>query len=72
MSRSSWPVRVFALGEAPGDDLSATTTPEQRLAMMWDLALEAWQLSGRELPAYDRAATPVTLRAARPGSSAGS
>lgn len=56
--RSSWPVRKFALGEEPGDDLSAETTGEERLAMMWDLARHAWLLSGRPLPDYDRRSAP--------------
>ena len=67
MPRSTWPVRVFALGQAPGDDLSATTTPEQRVTMMWDLALEGWRLSGRPLPTYAREATPVSRRPWPPG-----
>jgi hypothetical protein len=57
-ARRSWPVRRFRLGEEPGDDLSAQTTAEQRLAMMWELALSAWQLSGRQLPSYERASAP--------------
>jgi hypothetical protein len=57
-ARRSWPLRRYRLGEEPGDDLSATTTPEQRLAMMWELALQAWKLSGRDLPRYSRAAMP--------------
>ncbi len=61
-SRRSWPVRVYRLGEEPGDDLSLSTTPEQRLAMVWDLTVSAWALSGIALPDYPRAATPVVLR----------
>ena len=57
--RESWPVRKYRLGEEPSDDLSDTTTPEERLAMMWSLALEAWMLTGKPLPDYDRAATPI-------------
>jgi hypothetical protein len=60
--RRAWPVRTFHLGAEPGDDLSATTTPEARLAMMWPLTQEAWGLSGRPMPAYGRAETPVGLR----------
>lgn len=29
--------------------------------MMWSLAVEAWTLSGRSLPTYDRAHTPGRL-----------
>jgi hypothetical protein len=64
VDRSSWPVRRFALGHEPSDDLTSTTTAEQRVAMVWDLTLEAWAVSGREMPAYTRAETPVTTRRA--------
>jgi hypothetical protein len=60
--RGHWPVRVFRLGEEPSDDLSSTTSPEERLAMVWTLTLEAWSLSGRDYPEYARAQTPVTRR----------
>jgi hypothetical protein len=63
VDRGSWPVRVFRLGEAPGDDLSAETTAVERLGMMWALALEAWTLAGRPLPVYLRRDTPLTRRA---------
>ena len=58
-------MRAFRLGEEPGDDLSETTTVEERLSMMWPLAVEAWTLSGRKLPAYDR--TSLRARLFRPG-----
>jgi hypothetical protein len=60
--RGSWPVRVFRLGDEPSDDLSAASTPAERLAMMWPLALEAFGLSGQPLPTYRRADSPVALR----------
>lgn len=56
--RRSWPVRVFRLGREPGDDLSASTSPEERLAMMWPLALDAWALAGLPLPEYPRKEMP--------------
>jgi hypothetical protein len=56
-----WPVRVYRLGGEPPADLSASTTAEERLAMMWPLALEAWSLLG-PLPDYERGATPVARR----------
>jgi hypothetical protein len=55
-------VRVYRLGAEPSDDLTATTTSEERLAMMEPLALEAFALSGRPLPNYDRGESPVALR----------
>jgi len=57
--RTSWPVRVFRLGAEPGDDLSDSTTAEERLEMMWPLALEAYTFAGNPLPNYTRAETPV-------------
>ena len=60
--RRDWPVRVYRLGEEPSDDLSRTTSPEERLAMVWKLTLEAWSVSGRAHPEYSRAETPVSRR----------
>ena len=62
--RRDWPVRRFTLESQPGDDLSAETTPEQRLEMMWPLAVEAWTLTGAALPNYTRRDTPVRAVAA--------
>jgi hypothetical protein len=50
-ARGSWPVKAFRLGEEPGDDLSERTTPEERIAMMWRLAIDAWTSIGRPAPA---------------------
>ena len=61
-ARRSWPVRVHGLSDAPREDLSATTSVEERLAMMWPLAVEAWSLTGRPLPTYARGEVPVTVR----------
>ncbi len=60
--RSEWPVRVFRLGEEPGDDISATTTAEERLAMVEVLTREAFGLAGRPWPAYARAEAPIARR----------
>ena len=61
-NRLNWPIRKFQLGREPGPDLSATTTPEQRLEMVWPLTLEAWVLTGRSIPKYSRSETPVRKR----------
>jgi hypothetical protein len=63
--RRSWPVKVYRLGAEPGDDLSGQTTPEARLAMMWELAVEAFTLAGGRLPSYGRHETPVSRRVSR-------
>lgn len=58
-SRATWPVRVVARGAEPPDGLD--TTPEERIEMMWELAVQAWQIAGIPIPDYDRANTPVRL-----------
>jgi hypothetical protein len=63
--RSTWPIVRVRLGDNSADDLSATTTPAERLAMMWPLAESAWRLAGRPLPDYDRSHAPTRLY--RPG-----
>lgn len=55
-------MRLYRLGEEPGEDQSGLNTAEERLAMMWALAREAWSLTGRPLPAYPRHETPVRCR----------
>ena len=47
--------------DEPGPDLRSTTTPEERLAMMWPLAREAWTLAGRAIPDYPRHGMPVRI-----------
>jgi hypothetical protein len=59
--RARWPIVRHRLGEEPIDDLSATTTPAERVAMMWPLALRAWEVAGRPLPNYDRQSLPARL-----------
>ena len=59
--RAGWPVAHFRLGEEPGDDISELTTPEQRVAMMAELAEAAWRMAGRSLPSYRRSEMPGRL-----------
>lgn len=59
--RGHWPVRLFSLQDQPGDDLSAVTTPRERIAMLWPLTLEAWELAGSTIPDYPRDRTPVRV-----------
>jgi hypothetical protein len=58
-------VHRFRLGAEPGDDLSSTTSAQERLAMMWPLALEAWALAGRVVPDYPRSEAAVAVRPLR-------
>jgi hypothetical protein len=56
--RNAWPIRRFELGHEPTEDLSAVTTADERLAMMWQLALDAWAAAGHSLPTYARSEMP--------------
>ena len=60
-ARRSWPVRVHKLGEEPSDDISDCTTVEQRLAMVWELTKQAWELGGKPMPSYSRAELPIRM-----------
>lgn len=64
-ARAVWPVARYRLGQEPSDDLSDTTTPAERVAMMAELALAAWKVAGRPLPDYQRHNAPGRLF--RPG-----
>ncbi len=56
--RRTLPVRVYRLGREPNDDLSAVTTPEERLTIVAVLTRRMWQLTGRETPSYRREDMP--------------
>jgi hypothetical protein len=60
-----WPLHAYRLGEEPGDDLSTTTTAEQRIEMVWQLSARMWELSGRPMPQYSRATMPIAIVALR-------
>jgi len=36
-------------------------TAGERIAAVWELTVQAWELSGRDIPAYTRAETPVAV-----------
>ena len=60
--RASWPVRRFRLGDEPGEDLSSTTTAEERIAMMWPLALDAFSIEASGSDRSPRPLWPVRVR----------
>jgi hypothetical protein len=60
-ARAHWPVVRTSLDTESADDLSETTTPAERIGMMWTLAESAWLLAGLRLPTYDRSTIPAVL-----------
>lgn len=67
-ARQAWPIRRFKLGEEPSEDLSASTTAEERLDMVWRLTLDAWRSAGLSMPEYTRETMPGrVIRPGKPG-----
>lgn len=66
-ARRRWPVLLSSLRNQPSDDLSSSTTLEERIAMMRPLAEAAWRVAGLPLPRYRRSRIPVRLLVRRGG-----
>lgn len=60
-ARKDWPMRKGSLHDPPQDDLSDSTTAEERLQMVWTLTLEAWELAGLPMPDYERHNIPMRV-----------
>jgi len=58
---SQWPVRRFELGQEPLRDALDRSTVDERIAMMWPLAKEAWSVAGMSIATYDRKSMPGRL-----------
>jgi hypothetical protein len=56
-ARRDW--RVVKLAMSASSETTGDFSPEMGLASMWQLALDAWAMTGRPLPAYSRAETPL-------------
>jgi len=59
-ARATWPIVRASLRAESGEDLSASTTVEERLSMMWPLAKAAWSLAGG-VPDYPRSEAPIRI-----------
>ena len=59
--RRNWVLQGTRLGDEQRDDLSGITTPEERIAMVWELTARMWELTGRPRPSYTRATMPVRV-----------
>jgi hypothetical protein len=59
-ARKSWPIVRRSLHDADDENLSDSTTVEERLAMMWPLAVTSWTLAGG-IPDYPRSQTPIRI-----------
>lgn len=54
-------IRIYRLGTEPGDDLSVTTTAEERVALVWELSRRLWDLGGQPRPAVPRDRLPIRI-----------
>jgi hypothetical protein len=59
--RATWIAQAYHLADAPGDDLSATTTAAERLEMVAILSARMWELTGKSAPLYSRETVPVQV-----------
>ena len=59
--RRSTPARVYRLGDEPRDNLSSTTTADERLEMVALLSRRMWELTGQAFVRHDRATLPVRV-----------
>ena len=55
------PAIVRKLDEGCSDDLSASTTSEERIEMVAVLSRRMWELTGRPIPTYARHEMPVRV-----------
>ena len=63
MDLSNTEIRKTSLQEQGDDDLFASTTVEERMAMMWQLAVDAWAFMGVEIePEFPRHVVRVVRR----------
>lgn len=63
MTDRDWSVRLRPLGAEPdeADDISRTTTVEERVELVRTLSRRMWELTGRPFPAYSRSEIPVRV-----------
>jgi hypothetical protein len=54
-------MRRFELGHEPVRDPLDQSTIDQRIAMMWPLAREAWSVAGMPIANYERSNMPGAL-----------
>jgi hypothetical protein len=60
-ARAEWPGVLTTLEQQTDAAIVRHGTPGERVAMVWRITLDAWAMSGRELPEYERADMPGRL-----------
>lgn len=57
--------RVVPLTSREAGESRVGGTPSERLALLTELSVSAWALTGRPLPTYTRATIPISIRPLR-------
>jgi hypothetical protein len=59
-ARAAWPGKKTRLGEGEEDEsvIPSGASPSECVAMVWQLTLDAWAMTGTPLPTYTRANMP--------------
>lgn len=61
LARACWPGKMTTHQAQDDAALVRVGTPGQRVAMVWQITVDAWASAGRPLPAYSRANMPGRL-----------
>lgn len=61
-ARANWAGWKGTLKDMPTEpDLTPTTSAEERLALLSELSVRSWALTGRSVPDYERANIPGSI-----------
>ena len=60
-ARKNWPVNAVPSKSDSEITLAKTTSSAERLAMMWQISQDAWALTGKGFPEYQRHNMPGKL-----------
>ena len=60
-ARAAWPMRRVDLRAETLTDSRYRASIEERTALVWELTREAWALTGKPMPTYDRSEMPGTI-----------
>lgn len=66
-ARAHWPGAKARLGSEDESAAPHGATPSECVAMVWQLTLDAWAMSGRTIPQYSRAEMPGSIVRGRGG-----
>ena len=53
--------RILRIDDPQEDDLSSSTTVQERVAMVALLSRRMWEITGQPWPSYSRSGIPVTI-----------